>query len=401
MSVDDKIALEKPSRLAPTLYIDNRIYVDTAIFEEERARIFSKVWNFVCHASELSNPGSFRTVSLAGYPLVVVRQTDSTIKAFYNICRHRQAQVVRTCSGEAKAFQCFYHHWTYGLDGRLTGVTLPEGYASSGFEKADFGLREVRADSVAGLIFVCLSDETEPLTAYLGEAVQALERQVPLEGLEVFHFHAAEINTNWKLFMDNNNEPYHTALHWTNRSVGTWGKPDLERGTFIFAQNGHSYTDHRATHYRGERGYKDVSLEERDKHLFPGLKANETASVRLFPDVLVHTRSTAMRIDHLIPIRPGGTLLESRGLGIKGDLPEVREMRIKHHNEIWGYSGSNLPEDIAATESQWAMMETGAVRYSVIAREGSVYNDDLLRFYYKEWSQRMGRSYWDPFSEGK
>jgi 3-phenylpropionate/cinnamic acid dioxygenase small subunit len=86
-------------------------------------------------------------------------------------------------------------------------------------------------------------------------------------------------------------------------------------------------------------------------------------------------------------------------LGIKGDLPEVREMRIKHHNQIWGYSGSNLPEDITATESQWEMMRTGAVRYSVIAREGPVYSDETLRIWYTEWSRRMGRSYWAPFTE--
>jgi methanesulfonate monooxygenase large subunit len=107
-----------------------------------------------------------------------------------------------------------------------------------------------------------------------------------------------------------------------------------------------------------------------------------------------------MRIDHLIPVSPGCTLLESRGLGVKGDPSEVREMRIKHHNDIWGYSGSNLPEDVAATESQWAMMQTGAVRYSIIAREGPVYTDESLRFYYSEWSKRMGRAYWDPFNDG-
>ena len=145
------VAPEKVPNLPPSHFVDTRIYTDAGIFAEERVKIFAKVWNFVCHESEIASAGSFRTATVAGYPLVVVRQSDGGIKAFYNICRHRQAQVVRTCSGQAKAFQCFYHLWTYGIDGRLGGVTLPEGYAGTGFDKADYGLREVRVDQLAGM----------------------------------------------------------------------------------------------------------------------------------------------------------------------------------------------------------------------------------------------------------
>jgi hypothetical protein len=73
----------------------------------------------------------------------------------------------------------------------------------------------------------------------------------------------------------------------------------------------------------------------------------------------------------------------------------VRALRIKHHNDKWGYSGANLPEDIAATESQWPMMASGAVRYSIIAREGEAFSDESLRHYYHEWSARMNQHYWD------
>ena len=45
------------------------------------------------------------------------------------------------------------------------------------------------------------------------------------------------------------------------------------------------------------------------------------------------------------------------------------------------------------------MMATGAVRYSVIAREGDTFSDEPLRHYYKEWSRRIARPYWDPFGE--
>ena len=394
----DKTTAESVPGLPLTHFIDNRIYTDDSIFREERARIFSKVWNFVIHESEIPNPGSFKTVNVAGYPLLLVRQFNGSIKGFYNICRHRQAPLARSCVGETKAFQCFYHLWTYGLDGKLLGVTLPEGYQNTGFQKEDFGLIEVRVSEAAGMIFVCLSDETEPLDQFLGEVAPALVRHIPAVGLEIFHFHQAELKTNWKLFQENNNKPYHTALHWSNRSAKKWGQPEFA-GRKMFLTNGHNCYTPEGNRYMVDGGYNDIGLEERGDHLFPGIDKNTQLSVHLFPDVLFIIRSTALRIDRLIPVSPGLTVLESRGFGFKGDSPEVRSLRIKHHNEIWGYSGSNLPEDIIATESQWPMIASGAVRYSIIAREGDVMNDETMRHYYKEWTRRIGRAYWDPFGE--
>jgi methanesulfonate monooxygenase large subunit len=88
----DKVTPEKLPDLPLTHFIDNRIYTDEEIFRQERTQIFSKVWNFVIHESEIPRPGSFKTVKVAGYPLLLVRQVDGTIKAFYNICSTARRQ---------------------------------------------------------------------------------------------------------------------------------------------------------------------------------------------------------------------------------------------------------------------------------------------------------------------
>ena len=77
--------------LPDTHYLDNRIFTDDEIFAQEQKDIFQKVWMFVCHESELAGPGSYRTTSVAGKPIVVVRGADGKIRAFYNVCRHRAA----------------------------------------------------------------------------------------------------------------------------------------------------------------------------------------------------------------------------------------------------------------------------------------------------------------------
>jgi len=120
---------ERPPNLPGTHYVDNRFYTDQGIFAEERERVFRRVWNFVCHESEVRTPGDFRVVNVAGFPILLARGQEGVLRAFYNICRHRAAPVARQECGNAKAFQCFYHLWTYGLDGQLIGVTRPRGGA--------------------------------------------------------------------------------------------------------------------------------------------------------------------------------------------------------------------------------------------------------------------------------
>ncbi len=67
---------DKP-RLPETHYLDNRIFTDESVFQEEQERIFAKVWQFACHESEVDQPGDFRCVKIAGKPIVLVRCQDA------------------------------------------------------------------------------------------------------------------------------------------------------------------------------------------------------------------------------------------------------------------------------------------------------------------------------------
>src|SRR3712207_8947578 len=56
---------------------------------------------------------------------------------------------------------------------------------------------------------VCSSD--------LGSALDTIIEQIDTEPLEVFSFHRAVVNTNYKLWHDTNSEFYHDYLHVHNR----------------------------------------------------------------------------------------------------------------------------------------------------------------------------------------
>ena len=376
--------------LPETHYLDNRIFTDEGIFTEEMQRIFANSWLFVCHEGEIATIGDFRTTSAGGKPIVVVRGSDGNIRAFYNVCRHRSAQVVREDAGNAVGFQCFYHHWTYGLDGRCTSIAKPEGYANVTLDMDTLGLVEVRCELMAGLVFVNLTTDAEPLEDYLGDIMLPLMEPLGTVPLDVFHFHKSEVQTNWKLWQDNNSERYHSILHAINRKTLPWVTGKTSPMKLRLHTNGHSgywsdgdaKVDYAAGGYTGDTGGP-----------LPGMQTDEMRVVNLFPDTMINIRSNVIRIDRMVPVSPGRTLVEWRGLGAQAGSVEMRDEQLRHHNMLWGPAGRNLPEDIIAVEAQWQGMGADVVRYSILAREEDLNptDDANVRAYYQEWGRRMGR----------
>lgn len=392
-----------PGHLRPNLprthYIDNRIFTDEAVFRDEQREIFGKVWLFVCHESEVPNPGDYRCARIAQSSLIVVRGEDGVVRAFHNICRHRAAEVVREESGSARSFTCFYHQWEYALDGSLTAVAKPSGYDAVRLDKSALGLVPVRIESFAGLLFACLDPNAPPLLEFLGDVITPVAKPLGTVPLEVFHFHKAVVRTNWKLFSDNNTERYHSMLHSANRASMPWVLGKTSPMKLRVFPNGHGgyWSDGAAT-----VAYDRAGLAAAGGEPLPGMRENEMRVINFFPDLMINIRSNVVRLDRMIPLDPGHTLIEWRGLGVKGDSAEAAALRLRHHNTLWGPTGRNLPEDILAVESQYRAMSGDVVRFSIVAREEDFNpTDDIsVRAYYAEWGRRVGREPCAPFGEG-
>ena len=73
------------------------------------------------------------------------------MRAMSAVCQHRAMQVCDG-SGNATTFKCPYHHWTYGLDGRLLGAPAME--RTVDFDKAECGLPQLRVEEWQGFVFV-------------------------------------------------------------------------------------------------------------------------------------------------------------------------------------------------------------------------------------------------------
>src|SRR5581483_1326419 len=169
---------EVQSQINPLHTVHNSVYTRAA-YELELERIFRRSWIFVCHESEVPEPGSFVTKQVAGDPILIVRDGAGQVQAFNNVCRHRGSLVAPDAAGSCENFTCPYHHWTYSLEGDLMGVPGEEAYNGSGFSKEQLGLVPVRCETVYNLTFVCLADSAPPLRDFLGEELLS-EMERPL-----------------------------------------------------------------------------------------------------------------------------------------------------------------------------------------------------------------------------
>ncbi len=180
-------------------------YTDPKVLQFESECIFSKFWQYVGHVSQVKDPGDHFTAEVADNPVVIVRDKEDVLRAFYNVCRHRGGPLA-SGSGNCKVFQCQYHGWTYLLDGSLRGV--PDFDRVDLFDKKDYGLIPVHVDVWEGLIFVNLSATPQPLHVFL-DGITARISPVLLANKKFYKRVTYTVSCNWKVYMDNYLEGYH------------------------------------------------------------------------------------------------------------------------------------------------------------------------------------------------
>ncbi|AUL45994.1 ring-hydroxylating oxygenase subunit alpha [Bordetella trematum] len=375
-------------------YVDANIYTSQEIFDQELRDIFAKTWKFACHESEIPAPGDYRALNHAGIPIFVIRGDDGSVRAFYNACPHRGAKLVTEVRGNARRLTCFFHLWSFDDRGQCIEITRAEGYEQAGVCKSANGLRRVRCHEKFGLIFINLDDDAPDFDTDVGDVMDCLEDVMAVKPLEVFHYHEVLMQANWKQWHETNMELYHEWGHVVNRSTAIMADGYHDR-RWIIHPNGHGTLDPMTVSYDNYKGW-----ESRDECLLPGLRPGELRLVDLFPNTTILVRATAIRIDTTIPIAPGVTLLEQRGLGVLGESEHDRALRVRHHNEIWGPLGRNLAEDVVFVEAVSETHRRGASRWGQFARHENLraQDDEIMRAYYRVWGRHMQREASNPLA---
>lgn len=198
--VADLIARRKPG-----YSLEAPFYNDPEIFELDLAEIFGRHWIFVAAEAEVPEPGDYRVIEFGSYSVILLRDDDEQVRALHNVCRHRGSRILTDEKGSVGNLVCGYHQWTYASDGTL----LHAGQQPESFDKSCFALKTVPVRCVAGLVYICLSNQPP---ADFEDVAQRMEPYLAPHALNRTKV-AAQIDlvehANWKLVMENNRECYH------------------------------------------------------------------------------------------------------------------------------------------------------------------------------------------------
>jgi len=332
--------------------IRSTAYNSPEIFEQEQKQIFSKVWVPMCHTSEMYHIDDYRTTQIAGVNVIAINKS--------------------------KGIEAYINNNPY--------ITSPSGTIT------DYQGTQLHCEvKHGGMVWVTLdSNPTQSVEQWTAGAFDCIADAIDTEELEVFHYHKAVIDTNYKLWHDTNSEFYHDFMHYFNRVTG-FNDEYFARKNIAF-DNGHVNVSSFTVNYTefdkaGDRG--ELS--------FPNLPPNQWYMVDLFPGFNFNLRGSAYRSDSVTPLGCNKVLIEFRGYGLRKDTPEERQTRIKHHNTIWGPFGRNLHEDLIGVTGQGVTMREGTENRHILhgRHENRTIHDEVgMRHYYSEWGKYLDM---DPY----
>jgi choline monooxygenase len=204
-------SFHKPGPVAHGL--PSTAYTSDEFFALENDRLFRNAWVFAAFAHDLAKPGDAIPVTVAGRPILIVRNAAGNLSVFHNVCRHRNLQLVDTPCNVGRVLRCPYHSWTYSLDGELkitpyfggrNPTEVPEG-----FDRSGRGLVPVRHHLWHDWVFINLSGTAPDFDLFVSPLAKWLEG-IDFGNLEhLLTIDLGEICSNWKLLMENFIEPYH------------------------------------------------------------------------------------------------------------------------------------------------------------------------------------------------
>ena len=316
-----KLARDKTTDLTPA---EHTVAADTYTSAQRHAEDKSMLLTspqLVGYSSELPRPGTYGTKTVMGRSILLTRSADNTVRAFDNVCLHRQSRIADGC-GAARRLACPYHAWTYDLDGNLVGVPGKEGFPETRSGPAK--LTELPAAECAGFLWISLDRDAKlDIPRFLGPLADELEswgigRWSPL-GEKVL---ACPIN--WKLAIDTFAENYHFAT--------------VHKATFAtIARSNCTVFDSFGPHHRLVFPLNGIlDLESLPEEQWDPLH-NMVVIYALFPNIVLScrqwgavprlSRRYARPVDHRAPeLDPVGSVRRVGGRGCGGGL----RLRVRH-----------------------------------------------------------------------
>jgi phenylpropionate dioxygenase-like ring-hydroxylating dioxygenase large terminal subunit len=363
-----KLARDKTTELAASEHtVRADAYTSTERLVLDRAMILASP-QLVGYASELPQPGAYCTKTVMGRSILMTRVSDGSVRASYNVCLHRQSQIVSGC-GTARRFACPYHGWTYDLNGNLVGVPGKEGFpeSSSGPRK----LTELPATEYAGFLWVALDPHaTLDIAAHLGPLGAELESW-GIGGWSPLGERVLDCPINWKLAIDTFAENYHFAT--------------VHKNTFAtIARSNCTVFDAFGPHHRLVFPLNGITdLEKIPEEQWDPLQ-NMVVIYALFPNIVLSATIANGELFRVYPTEVPGRSITVHQNSTPLDLGD--ESVAAGAQAVFDYAHATVrDEDYRLAEALQANLQSGAREHLVFGR-----NEPGLQHRHASWAHAIG-----------
>jgi phenylpropionate dioxygenase-like ring-hydroxylating dioxygenase large terminal subunit len=276
-------------------------YTSQEFFDLEKKHLWKKTWLYAAHQSQLPEVGDYVLLDIPDAPIFIMRGKDGQVRAFYNVCSHRGAPLVRDAEGSESLLRCTYHQWTYNTEGKLISVMEERDFPEP-FDKDCLGLAEVRCELWGHWIFINEDEDCEPLRDWLGMIADEFV-QFDIDSLRPAAIKSYEVECNWKLTMDAFLEVYHIkGIH-----PQTVAASIDDRGAVMgLLPNGHTRMTCPTTTTQEEgrelRGIGDDNVVHMPKVAAGEIARNYHVSHNVFPNLITPVGETARQFLMFWPI---------------------------------------------------------------------------------------------------
>jgi phenylpropionate dioxygenase-like ring-hydroxylating dioxygenase large terminal subunit len=366
-----------------------RVFNDLAVYRRELAQIFlGPTWQFLALEGELREPGDYTTTFVGETPVIVTRGHDGEIHAMVNRCAHRGNLVCLKRRGHADDLTCVYHAWRYDLAGNLQSVAFRRGVAGQGgmpesFRPEEHGLRKLRVEEFAGLVFGTLSAEAPPLAHYIGNLIGSGIRRVMHKTPNVLGTTSQILHNNWKLYVENVKDTYHASLLHTFFTTFRLSTLSNEGGVHIADDGAHhiSYSRNKRPLSGAEGAYAGMpSLRENfrlaDPSILEGVpEFGDEIGVQIlsvFPNFVLQQIENCVALRLVLPKGADKTELVWTYFGFAGDDAEMTARRLAQSNLVGpagyismedGAVGGFIQRAIPGSEQDCSVVEMGGFEH--------------------------------------
>ena len=333
--------------------LPNECYVNKNYVNIERDTVFFNNWSVIGSASSLKEIGDVKPYNFLGVPLLILRDKSNQIKVFHNVCSHRGFKLIQEPCKLKNMIRCPYHSWSYDLSGKLIATPHVGGmnkHEAKGFEKSKSNLKEVRSFVWMDLIFVNLNNNAKSFEERIKPLEERWSKFISKEDQKLirhakdFGYFNMEVNSNWKLAIENFCESYHLP----------WIHPELNRVSNI---EDHYHIEDLEETFSGQGSNKYAQQFDGNRKFstFPNWPKDlyqNSEYVSLFPNVMI-----GIHVDHfyafwLEPLSNNKTRehFEMYYVGEDSaesdDLKDMREKNFKFWQEV-------MNEDVGAIEGMY------------------------------------------------